>query len=83
MPLVVQEIDLKNKKVKGRYRKRHLIEEEYKMRNNYDEIKKEELSKNRIHNGRLLESKAREFNILNAHNYDSARTEKMFGKKLD
>ena len=53
------------------------------MRNNYDDIKKEELAKNRIHNGRMLESKAREFNILNAQNYDSARTEKLFGKNVD
>ena len=53
------------------------------MRNHYDDIQKEELAKNRIHNGRMLESKAREFNILNAHNYDSARTERMYGKKMD
>ena len=44
------------------------------MRNKYDDEKREELTKNRVHNGRMLESQAREFNILNSHKYDSART---------
>ena len=39
------------------------------------------MKKNRVHNGRMLEFKGREFNILNSKAYNNERTEKLFGKK--
>ena len=50
----VKQQDVRNKLAKERYKQRDLIEEEYKIRNAYESLKKEELAKNRVHNGRLL-----------------------------
>ena len=35
------------------------IQEEYKLRNMYEAERKEEVAKNRVHNGRLMEFKGR------------------------
>ena len=37
--------------------------------------------KNRIHDGRLLDEKAKEFNIITNNNYPSTRAEVLYGKK--
>ena len=39
---------------KERYKQKYMIEKEYQMRNEYDTLKEDELTKNRVHNGRML-----------------------------
>ena len=60
---------------------RYLIEDEYKRRNDEDQDNHLRIMKNHVHDGRILEEKSKEFDIINSKNvYSSDRTEKLFGK---
>lgn len=60
---------------------KYVVQDEYGQRNVEEEEKQERIIKNRVHDGRLLDEKAKEFDIITNKFYPQDRVESLYGKK--
>lgn len=47
-----------------------------------DQVKHEEVIKNRVHEGRIMDEKLKEFDIITMKNYPGDRAERLFQKDI-
>lgn len=78
----VLELDRRGEQAKQRYKLRRLVEQEHRARGEYLSEKKEQEAHRRVHSGRVMEEKAREFNIISSQRYAEGRAEELFGKEV-
>ena len=78
----VQNLETRKEKAKERYKLRYIVEDEHRARGRFEAELREIAAKNRVHEGRIEQQKAREFNILNSNLYEPNRAEKLFGKEI-
>jgi len=65
----VQKLDEKNARSKKKFQIKYVVLDEYQKRNEEIEQKQEIQRKNHVHFGRVLDEKAKEFDIVNNQPY--------------
>ena len=76
----MQTLEERRMNAKKRYKLKYCIEDEYNRRNVEDEQKYEAVIKNKVHNGRVMDEKMKEFDIITMKNYPEDRAEKLYKK---
>lgn len=82
LPESLQTLDERRLNAKKRYQIKYCIEDEYNRRNVEDEQKYEAVIKNKIHNGRIIDEKLKEFDIITMKNYPEDRAERLYNKQI-
>ena len=78
----MKEVDERNRNAKRRFETKYVVLDEYSKRNVEDEDKYNDVIKNHVHFGRVLDEKVKEFNIVTNIPYKESRAEDLYGKKL-
>jgi len=76
-------LDERNANAKKRFQTKYVVLDEYQRRNLEEEARQEQVLKNHVHFGRILDEKAKQFDIVTNSPYKQTRAEELYGKKLE
>ena len=82
LPEALQVLDEQKANLQKKYQVKYMVLDEYAQRNLDQEQKDAKVLKNHVHFGRVLDEKAKEFDIVTNKAYASTRAEDLYGKKI-